>query len=334
MQLTQHLAGLLIVGISSTANYKNRRSPSLRPSNINDDTTISLDILPPEPLLMMDSMNMDRRCACLAKIALVSSTLFTAPPPASAAPSRTLSKPIPQTALRSANFPQKQPGLAIGDPSKGLICEVFVDFACPYSRKTFATLSKLTTGGNNGEKYLSSMAFVFHNVIQPWHHQSLWLHESSFAVKLLYPTAELAYWTALFENAMRFYDKEVYSLTRSEFYDTIATFAANVVAKEATDGNGKDTDVASIRLRLLQYLVPPMQKGGDFPPEAAALLGSSPTDDENALFPLTRQTVKFQRRRGVHVTPTVFFNGIEQGQIESGWGVEEWKVFLDGALAV
>eukprot|EP00751_Fragilariopsis_kerguelensis_P032361 CAMPEP_0170974160 /NCGR_PEP_ID=MMETSP0735-20130129/47186_1 /TAXON_ID=186038 /ORGANISM="Fragilariopsis kerguelensis, Strain L26-C5" /LENGTH=85 /DNA_ID=CAMNT_0011395323 /DNA_START=1 /DNA_END=254 /DNA_ORIENTATION=- len=83
------------------------------------------------------------------------------------------------------------------------------------------------------------MAFTFHNVLQPWHHQSLWLHESAFAVKLLYPHTELVYWTALFNDAPNWYDKEVYDYTRNEFYYKIALFAANVVvaAKTETENN-------------------------------------------------------------------------------------------------
>ena len=66
--------------------------------------------------------------------------------------------------------------------------------------------------------------------------------------------------------------------------------------------------------------------------EAKDSLGSSPTDDENAIFPYTRQVVKFQRKRGVHVTPTCFFNGIEQSQISSSWTKKEWDDFLVRAL--
>eukprot|EP00566_Odontella_aurita_P016440 CAMPEP_0113564616 /NCGR_PEP_ID=MMETSP0015_2-20120614/21719_1 /TAXON_ID=2838 /ORGANISM="Odontella" /LENGTH=249 /DNA_ID=CAMNT_0000466719 /DNA_START=135 /DNA_END=884 /DNA_ORIENTATION=- /assembly_acc=CAM_ASM_000160 len=236
----------------------------------------------------------------------------------------------PSSERRTVNFPRLHPGLTIGDASKGIICEVFVDFACPYSRKMIQTLSDHVT---SDETYMSSMAFTYHNVIQPWHHQSLWLHESSFAVKILYPDSEWAYWKALFEDAPRWYDKEIYGLTRGEFYNRIAGFAANVVAANSNWDANAPSDPKVIKSRILQYLTPPLQKGGDFPSEATGLLGSGPDDDENAVFPMSRQVVKFARKRGVHVTPTVFFNGIEQGQISSGWSTEEWKGFLDQALA-
>jgi hypothetical protein len=238
-----------------------------------------------------------------------------------AAFSSTFLSPLPT--LASTNgitpFPQVHPGLRVGNTSSGVVCEIFVDFTCPYSRKMVQILFPLMAD------FTDEMAFVFHNVLQPWHHQSLWLHESSFAVKLLYPNHELAYWEELFADAPNWYDKEIYGLTRAEFYTKIAAFAAGVVAKQ---GGG---DLKEIEEKILQYLIPPMQPGGNFPEEAKKL-GAGPKDDENAVFNLTRQIVKFQRKRSVHVTPTVFFNGIEQSSISSSWTATEWKKFLNEAL--
>jgi len=235
--------------------------------------------------------------------------------------------PLPNK--RTVNYPRLHPGLrVVGNASSNLLCECFVDFCCPYSRKLFNTLSPIITGDSHDEPQ-QQIALVYHNVIQPWHHQSLWLHESALAVRVLYPEAEMAYWEALFVDAPRWYDENVYDMKRGDFYDKIATFAAGVVENHYNNNLQK----SAIKARILQYLIPPKQKGGNFPKEAVALLGSGPDDDENALFPLTKQVVKFQRKRGVHVTPTVFFNGIEQTQISSSWTSEEWNDFLREACA-
>eukprot|EP00568_Trieres_chinensis_P013429 CAMPEP_0183315582 /NCGR_PEP_ID=MMETSP0160_2-20130417/52292_1 /TAXON_ID=2839 ORGANISM="Odontella Sinensis, Strain Grunow 1884" /NCGR_SAMPLE_ID=MMETSP0160_2 /ASSEMBLY_ACC=CAM_ASM_000250 /LENGTH=349 /DNA_ID=CAMNT_0025481183 /DNA_START=43 /DNA_END=1092 /DNA_ORIENTATION=- len=287
------------------------------------------------------SVQADNRRSVLRRALRASGALLTV---AQSSPSRAEAKPHHEGGKRAAsntaatnassprsamNFPRVHPGLRVGDPSTDVLCEVFVDFACPYSRKLFTTL---TTGSEAVlDTYGGRMAFTFHNVLQPWHHQSLWLHESSFAIKLLYPRSELAYWKALFADAPNWYDKEIYGLTRAEFYDKIAAFAAGVVVADAEESDGT-LDEGEVKAKILQYLIPPLQPGGNFPPEATKALGSGPNDDENAVFPLTRQVVKFQRKRAVHVTPTVFFNGIEQGQISSSWTVEEWTEFLDRAL--
>ena len=37
---------------------------------------------------------------------------------------------------------------------------------------------------------------------------------------------------------------------------------------------------------------------------------------------------KLHRTRGVHVTPTVYVNGLEAGAVSSGWTKEQWIEFL------
>ena len=39
---------------------------------------------------------------------------------------------------------------------------------------------------------------------------------------------------------------------------------------------------------------------------------------------LLKFAIKYHRIRGVHVTPTVFVNGIEAPDISSGWTAEQW----------
>jgi hypothetical protein len=42
-----------------------------------------------------------------------------------------------------------------------------------------------------------------------------------------------------------------------------------------------------------------------------------------------KNEIKYHRTRSVHVTPTVFVNGIEATQVSSGWSVDQWSEFLD-----
>lgn len=42
-----------------------------------------------------------------------------------------------------------------------------------------------------------------------------------------------------------------------------------------------------------------------------------------------KNEIKFHRSRSVHVTPTVFLNGIEATQVSSSWTLEQWSEFLD-----
>jgi hypothetical protein len=42
----------------------------------------------------------------------------------------------------------------------------------------------------------------------------------------------------------------------------------------------------------------------------------------------TACTVKFSRQNGIHVSPTVVWDGVIAAQISSSWGEKEWNEFL------
>lgn len=49
----------------------------------------------------------------------------------------------------------------------------------------------------------------------------------------------------------------------------------------------------------------------------------------NSMTFQVKQCIKYGRRLGVHVSPTVFWNGIEETQISSSWTGEEWMDWLN-----
>jgi len=49
----------------------------------------------------------------------------------------------------------------------------------------------------------------------------------------------------------------------------------------------------------------------------------------NAVTNDVKLMVKANRVTGVHVTPTVLFNGIEERSISSGWTPEQWEEWLE-----
>lgn len=42
---------------------------------------------------------------------------------------------------------------------------------------------------------------------------------------------------------------------------------------------------------------------------------------------------RYCRKNGVHVSPTVYVNGIEDGRVSSGWTLEQWQEYFEGGLA-
>ena len=45
-------------------------------------------------------------------------------------------------------------------------------------------------------------------------------------------------------------------------------------------------------------------------------------------------SVKFSRQNGIHVSPTVLWDGIVANEISSSWGDKEWAEFLEKNVTV
>lgn len=46
------------------------------------------------------------------------------------------------------------------------------------------------------------------------------------------------------------------------------------------------------------------------------------------------RVVKFSRQNGVHVSPSVLWDGILANEVSSSWGEEEWMQFFAQKVAV
>merc|ERR1712151_1397751 len=99
------------------------------------------------------------------------------------------------------------------------------------------------------------------------------------------------------------FDQVTYNKTRTDLYEMLAEAAAKA----------SGVDEAAV-LEKVKYL------------------GTSPNAG-NQMGQQIRWYVKFGRKNGIHVTPTVLVNGIEEGGISSGWTLEQWCEYLDQKLA-
>ena len=174
-----------------------------------------------------------------------------------------------------------------------LVVECYHDVCCPFSRKMFETLF-------SGDKPLASkqaaVEFRWHPVPQPWHPQSAIMTESALAVHQAEPDKLWPYLVSLYAQQESFFDDKVQHLSRDALYSMCARVASDV----GVDGAGFKKQLAL---------------------EGEGNCGNRVT-----------QAMKFyckeHRKRGVHVTPTVFVNGMEAPQASSGWGAAEWETFL------
>lgn len=73
---------------------------------------------------------------------------------------------------------------------------------------------------------------------------------------------------------------------------------------------------------LYELLVIPTEKGED----GSLNVGNGVTND-------LKTVIKMARLVGVHVSPTVIFDGVVAGDVSSSWTVEQWLEFLRKSTA-
>ncbi|PVI03679.1 hypothetical protein DM02DRAFT_611981 [Periconia macrospinosa] len=180
--------------------------------------------------------------------------------------------------------------------------EIYLDYVCPFSAKIFNTIHNTSLKQTLLTKYSNNLVTVFRQQIQPWHPSSTLTHEAAYAVQRLSPDAFYPFSAALFEHQKEYFDVNVVNETRNATYKRLAKLAGTVGVDE--------NDV----YKLLAI--------SDKPGEDGSLnAGNGVTAD-------VKVQVRQNRLVGVHVTPTVLFDGIVRDEISSGWSVEQWEEWL------
>ena len=104
-----------------------------------------------------------------------------------------------------------------------------------------------------------------------------------------------------------------------------ATYILNVFGKQTDffDDHAKDLS----RIEIYEKLVVIGGKSNYDVSSLSGLLNLNEVTGNDGLGVVTQHlkwAVKYHRMRGVHVTTTVFINGIEAPDISSGWSNNEW----------
>lgn len=191
------------------------------------------------------------------------------------------------------------PGTSIGSPTAPTVIEFFWDYCCPFSAKSFNMVFNQVIPAAESS-YPGEFKFVFRHQAQPWHPQSSMMHEAAIAVRMIDPSLFFPFSKLLFERQIEFFDDQMYDLSRSQINSKLVNLAKEV---------GVDSDKMAA---LLAFKIVP---------------GSHNTGNEvsDALKVLTR----YGRRQGIHYTPTVLINGLEDMSIQSSWDLDMWKAYLD-----
>ncbi|EJD35965.1 hypothetical protein AURDEDRAFT_154732 [Auricularia subglabra TFB-10046 SS5] len=197
--------------------------------------------------------------------------------------------------------PSLHPLLILGSPTAPHTLDFFLDFVCPFSKKSALNAINGVLRGKllaPGGPYDGKVKVILRLQVQPWHVTSMLTHESALAVLRLAPERFWDYATALFEHQDEYFDIPTADLTPTQIRAKLAALAASVI--------GQDKEAAVLDLLAL--------KGS---PNG----GNAVTDDLKYL-------IKFSRQNSIHVSPTVLLNGLVANEISSSWGEKEWTDFL------
>ena len=112
---------------------------------------------------------------------------------------------------------------------------------------------------------------------------------------------------ALFDDAKSFYDVNIVNETRNQSYARLAKIGAKVGLDEK---------------QMYDLLFISDKPGND----GSLNTGNQVTNDLKVL-------VKMNRMQGVHVTPTVVFDGVVENNISSSFSGEQWEEWLEKNIA-
>ncbi|OOF96226.1 hypothetical protein ASPCADRAFT_166816 [Aspergillus carbonarius ITEM 5010] len=193
---------------------------------------------------------------------------------------------------------QKLLAVAFQQPQHTL--ELYLDYVCPFSAKLFNTFYT-SVKPIVIQKYQQKLQIIFRQHIQPWHPSSTLTHEAGAAVLKIAPDKFWQFSAALFNHQEEFFDVSVANETRNKTYQRLAKIAATV---------GVDEDEMIDLLRISEAI------------------GDGQLNSGNKVTNDIKLMVKSDRVIGVHVSPTVYFNGVEEPNISSSFTATQWEQWL------
>jgi protein-disulfide isomerase len=134
------------------------------------------------------------------------------------------------------------------------------------------------------------------------------VHEAACVVRAVYPKNPdtlVAAWAKLFSSQVDFFDVNVRDEGRNKIHARLSAVLKDFVPKEQY-------------LALVEYDSQKIKEGAMNP-------GYGVTQQ-------IKDLTRYARSVGVHVSPTVYLNGVEQTEVSSGWTMEQWDAFMNEKL--
>ncbi|CAG8517050.1 192_t:CDS:2 [Paraglomus brasilianum] len=183
------------------------------------------------------------------------------------------------------------------------VLEAYLDYVCPFSARLFKKLHTEIFPYIN-QKYPDKVQFIFRQQIQAWHPVSAIVNEAALAVEKLNPSKFYEFSAVLYEAQKQYFDEVTYTQSRAQIHESLSKLAGSVgVSPEEF-------------LKLLRV--------GD---------ADNPRNYGNGVTAELKYHIKLGRQNGVHVSPTVLFDGLIVPNNDSdGWTYERFKEWLDKTL--
>lgn len=187
--------------------------------------------------------------------------------------------------------------------------ELYLDYVCPYSAKQFKTfVTDVAPKIRSNPKLGPKLQVILRQQVQPWHPSSTLVHEAALAVEKLDSTKFWQFSEALFNDQKAYFDVTVVNETRNATYKRLAKLGASSAGVNEEE--------------LYKLLAIPDKAGKD----GSLNIGNGVTDD-------LKVVIKTARLVGVHVSPTVIFDGVVNNEISSSWSADQWLEWLGKTVA-
>ncbi|RHZ50565.1 hypothetical protein Glove_495g33 [Diversispora epigaea] len=180
------------------------------------------------------------------------------------------------------------------------VLEAYLDYVCPFSCRMFKTLRKEVLPYIE-QKYSGKIQFIFRHQIQPWHPSSTLVHEAGLAVEKIDQKKFYDFSDKLFEAQKDYFDESVQLVNREQVYQSLAKLAGSV-------GISSDQFLSLLNIKAVDSNI-------------------KATNHGNQLTPDLKWHIKLGRQNGIHVSPTVLWDGIID-DISSDWTLEQWEKWL------
>lgn len=180
--------------------------------------------------------------------------------------------------------------------------ELYLDYVCPFSAKQFKTFYTEVVPLIKQNYQVPGVRVIFRQQIQPWHPSSTLVHEAGAAVLKVAPAKFWEFSAELFDKQKEYFDVNVVHEARNDTYKRLAKLAGSVGVDE-------------------KQIYELLEVGDKADKDGALNIGNKVTDD-------VKYMVKANRLTGVHVTPTVLFNGTMENSISSSWTKDQWEEWL------